>query len=152
VFELETTPGNLLTYATSYIFQMIVAAAFALMRLLKTARLARQIDMDHGRFYFNGAISVIRRISVVDHDRPVRLANVLSQMWNGDGYFAAAADDGALHLRLRTRMSMSHVYDSVWRWRQTKTKKTDTAGRLTRDNKKERKTSKIRAEKDTYRC
>lgn len=101
---------------------MIVAAAFALMRLLKSS-LSRQIDMDQGRFFFNGAISVIRRISVVDNDRPVRLANVLSQMWNGSNYFPTTAD-GSLHLKLRTRMSMSHVYDSVWRWRQSKTQKT----------------------------
>ncbi|KAF5015556.1 hypothetical protein F66182_13070 [Fusarium sp. NRRL 66182] len=90
---------------------MIVSAAFALMKLLKSS-FARQIDIDHGKFLFNGAISSIRRISVVDNDRPVRLANVISQMWN-----AGSSGDDALHLGIRSRMSMSHVYDTVWRWR-----------------------------------
>lgn len=90
---------------------MIVSAAFALMKLLKSS-FARQIDIDHGKFLFNGAISSIRRISVVDNDRPVRLANIISQMWN-----AGSSGDDALHLGIRSRMSMSHVYDTVWRWR-----------------------------------
>lgn len=111
VLELETSPGNLLIHATNYILQMIVSAAFALMKLLKSS-FARQIDIDHGKFLFNGAISSIRRISVVDNDRPVRLANVISQMWN-----AGSSGDDALHLGIRSRMSMSHVYDTVWRWR-----------------------------------
>lgn len=111
VLELETSPGNLLIHATNYILQMIVSAAFALMKLLKSS-FARQIDIDHGKFLFNGAISCIRRISVVDNDRPVRLANIISQMWN-----AGSSGDDALHLGIRSRMSMSHVYDTVWRWR-----------------------------------
>lgn len=111
VLELETSPGNLLIHATNYILQMIVSAAFALMKLLKSS-FARQIDINHGKFLFNGAISSIRRISVVDNDRPVRLANIISQMWN-----AGTSGDDALHLGIRSRMSMSHVYDTVWRWR-----------------------------------
>lgn len=111
VLELETSPGNLLIHATNYILQMIVSAAFALMKLLKSP-FAQRIDIGHGRFLFNGAISSIRRISVVDNDRPVRLANVISQMWN-----AGNMGDDALHLGIRSRMSMSHVYDTVWRWR-----------------------------------
>ncbi|KAL1987762.1 hypothetical protein VTN96DRAFT_2602 [Rasamsonia emersonii] len=116
VLELETSPGNLLAHATNYILQMIVSAAFALMKLLKSS-FSRQIDFDHGKFLFNGAISSIRRISVVDNDRPVRLANVISQMWNA-GWSGSASGDDALQLKIRSRMSMSHVYDTVWRWRQ----------------------------------
>ncbi|OXV11863.1 hypothetical protein Egran_00376 [Elaphomyces granulatus] len=116
VLELETSPGNLLSYVTNYILQMLVSAAFALMKLLKSS-FSCQIDLEHGRFLFNGTISAIRRISVVDNDRPVRLANVLSQMWNASCSNSATGDD-ALQLKVRCRMSMSHVYDTVWRWRQ----------------------------------
>lgn len=116
VLELETSPGNLLSFVTNYILQMLVSAAFALMKLLKSP-FSRQIDLEHGRFLFNGTISAIRRISVVDNDRPVRLANVLSQMWNA-GCSNSATGDDALQLKVRCRMSMSHVYDTVWCWRQ----------------------------------
>lgn len=125
VLELETSPGNLLAHATNYILQMIVSAAFALMKLLKSP-FSRQIDMDHGKFLFNGAISSIRRISVVDNDRPVRLANVISQMWNSGS--STSLGDEALQLGIRSRMSMSHVYDTVWRWRRRFKPKTSEEG------------------------
>ena len=52
----------------------------------------------------------------MDHDRPIRLADILAQMWNATGP-EPAGEDG-LQLKVRCRMSMSHVYDTVWRWRQ----------------------------------
>lgn len=116
VLDLETSPGELLGHATNYILQMIVSAAFALMKMLKSS-FNRYIDFEHGKLLFNGAISAIRRISVMDHDRPVRLADILGQMWNANGTEIDPGED-ALHLKVRCRMSMSHVYDTVWRWRQ----------------------------------
>ncbi|KAF9888417.1 hypothetical protein FE257_008695 [Aspergillus nanangensis] len=114
VLDLETSPGELIGHATNYILQMIVSAAFALMKLLKSD-FSRHIDFEHGKLLFNGAISAIRRISVMDHDRPVRLADILAQMWNAG---APEAGEDSLLLKVRCRMSMSHVYDTVWRWRQ----------------------------------
>ncbi|CAL5866522.1 uncharacterized protein PFLUO_LOCUS731 [Penicillium psychrofluorescens] len=116
VLDLETSPGELIGHSTNYILQMIVSAAFALMKLLKSS-FSRHIDFNHGKLLFNGAISAIRRISVMDHDRPVRLADILAQMWNSAGPELPAEGDG-LQLKVRCRMSMSHVYDTVWRWRQ----------------------------------
>ncbi|KAJ5894996.1 hypothetical protein N7495_006687 [Penicillium taxi] len=115
VLDLETAPGELISHSTNYILQMIVSAAFALMKLLKSS-FSRHIDFNHGKLLFNGAISAIRRISVMDHDRPIRLADILAQMWNATG--PELADDDTLQLKVRCRMSMSHVYDTVWRWRQ----------------------------------
>ncbi|EAW09222.1 transcription factor domain-containing protein [Aspergillus clavatus NRRL 1] len=116
VLDLETSPGELIGHATNYILQMIVSAAFALMKLLKSD-FSRHIDFDHGKLLFNGAISAIRRISVMDHDRPVRLADILAQMWNANDAEHSPGED-ILQLKVRCRMSMSHVYDTVWRWRQ----------------------------------
>lgn len=116
VLDLETSPGELLGHATNYILQMIVSAAFALMKLLKSC-FSRNIDFEHGKLLFNGAISAIRRISVMDHDRPVRLADILAQMWNAGNSESSSRED-TLQLKVRCRMSMSHVYDNVWHWRQ----------------------------------
>ena len=115
VLDLETSPGELIGHSTNYILQMIVSAAFALMKLLKSS-FSRHLDFNHGKLLFNGAISAIRRISVMDHDRPIRLADILAQMWNATSLEPAEQD--ALQLKVRCRMSMSHVYDTVWRWRQ----------------------------------
>ncbi|KAJ5202131.1 transcriptional regulator family: Fungal Specific TF [Penicillium cinerascens] len=115
VLDLETSPGELIGHSTNYILQMIVSAAFALMKLLKSS-FSQNIDFNHGKLLFNGAISAIRRISVMDHDRPIRLADILAQMWNATG--PEPAEEDGLQLKVRCRMSMSHVYDTVWRWRQ----------------------------------
>ncbi|KAJ5156362.1 hypothetical protein N7492_009165 [Penicillium capsulatum] len=115
VLDLETSPGELIGHSTNYILQMIVSAAFALMKLLKSS-FSRNIDFNHGKLLFNGAISAIRRISVMDHDRPIRLADILAQMWNANE--AEVIENDGLQLKVRCRMSMSHVYDTVWRWRQ----------------------------------
>lgn len=115
VLDLETSPGELIGHSTNYILQMIVSAAFALMKILKS-NFSRHIDFNHGKLLFNGAISAIRRISVMDHDRPIRLADILAQMWNATG--PESAEEDGLQLKVRCRMSMSHVYDTVWRWRQ----------------------------------
>lgn len=115
VLDLETSPGELIGHSTNYILQMIVSAAFALMKLLRSG-FNRNIDFNHGKLLFNGAISAIRRISVMDHDRPIRLADILAQMWNATSPEPTEEDN--LQLKIRCRMSMSHVYDTVWRWRQ----------------------------------
>lgn len=52
----------------------------------------------------------------MDHDRPIRLADILAQMWNASG--PDPPEEDVLQLKVRCRMSMSHVYDTVWRWRQ----------------------------------
>lgn len=114
VLDLETSPGELIGHATNYILQMIISAAFALMKLLKSD-FRRHIDFEHGKLLFNGAISALRRISVMDHDRPVRLADILAQMWNAGA--PEDSGDDTLLIKVRCRMSMSHVYDTVWRWR-----------------------------------
>ncbi|KAL2866019.1 transcription factor domain-containing protein [Aspergillus lucknowensis] len=114
VLDLETSPGEPIGHATNYILQMIISAAFALMKLLKSD-FQRHIDFEHGKLLFNGAISALRRISVMDHDRPVRLADILAQMWNAGA--PEGPGDDTLLLKVRCRMSMSHVYDTVWRWR-----------------------------------
>ncbi|KAE8167824.1 hypothetical protein BDV40DRAFT_252778 [Aspergillus tamarii] len=115
VLDLETSPGQLISYATNYILQMIISAAFGLMKLLKST-FRHHIDFEYGKILFNGAISALRRISVMDHDRPVRLADVLAQMWNA-GDAEQSTENDSLQLKVRCRMSMSHVYDTVWRWR-----------------------------------
>ncbi|KAL4880919.1 hypothetical protein BJY04DRAFT_190374 [Aspergillus karnatakaensis] len=104
-------------HATNYILQMIVSAAFALLKILKSP-FRHQIDFDYGKLLFNGSISALRRTSIMKKDRPARLADVLAQMWNADGTPGqTSVDSDSLQLKIRCRMSMSHVFDTVWRWR-----------------------------------
>jgi hypothetical protein len=125
-FSLES---QVLAYASNYILQMTVAAGFTLLKLLNSF-FSSFIDVQEGRQLFARTIQVIRTISVQTNDLPSRLAEVLSQMWRGTSVGTAnvgandaapgiSSDiDGSLQLKVRCRMSMSLVFDSVWRWRE----------------------------------
>ncbi|KAI9712983.1 MAG: hypothetical protein M1812_006731 [Candelaria pacifica] len=122
--NLETPgTGGVLTYASNYILQMVVAAGFTLLKLLNSF-FAGLIDRDYGRALFNKTIWAIRAISVRGNDLPSRLAEVLAQLWKGGGAGTKGTGigngdvDGTLQLKVRCRMSMSLVFDSVWRWRE----------------------------------
>ena len=122
-FNLGATSGNYLIYSTNYILQTVIAACFTLLKILNSS-LAQNIDIVYGRNLFNRTIRAIRSISVLANDLPMRLAEVLVQLWKGwgAGLRTTNHDDGvhdtSLQLKVRCRMSMSLVYDTVWRWRE----------------------------------
>lgn len=127
---LDPHAGNdLLRYATNYIQQMLVAASFALLKLVRSF-FVKSIDFERGRLLFHRTITAIRSTSVVQNDLNWRLAELMVQMWNGarntikkdpPGYNdddTVQDVDDSLQLRVRCRHSMSLVYDSIWHWRE----------------------------------
>lgn len=124
--NLETTVGPVLAYSPNYIYQMTLAAGFILLKLCKSF-FAVHIDMEYTKSLFNRTIWALRSMSVTSNDLPERLAEVLAQMWRTGGapvspHVASSSVspemDDTLQLKVRCRMSMSLVYDSVWRWRE----------------------------------
>ncbi|KAJ0122725.1 c6 zinc finger domain-containing protein [Diaporthe amygdali] len=119
--------SELLRYATNYIQQMLVAAGFALLKLLRSF-FAKSVDYERGRILFHRTITAIRSTSVVQNDLNWRLAELMVQIWNGaraekrsksyhDEDSVHEIDD-SLQLQVRCRHSMSLVYDSIWHWRE----------------------------------
>ncbi|KAI4100628.1 MAG: hypothetical protein L6R37_005386 [Teloschistes peruensis] len=123
VFDLNKIDGGLVPHASNYILQMIVAAGFTLLKLLNSF-FADKIDSVRGRELFMKTIRAIRTISVATNDLPSRLAEVLAQLWKSggsgtrNGHVPSTSVDNSLQLKVRCRMSMSLVHDSVWRWRE----------------------------------
>lgn len=115
-----------LRYGTNYIFQMMLAAGFALMKLHSSFVQQVGLDADSGRSLFSKTIWALRSMSVQENDLAQRLAEVLAQVWKGSRAGAAqsgtdtpqAYPDNSMQLKVRCRMSVSLVYDSVWRWRE----------------------------------
>lgn len=116
----------LLRYASNYIQQMLVAAGFALLKLLRSF-FAKSIDFDRGRNLFHRTIQATRATSVVQNDLNWRLAELMVQIWNGarlEGSHQSYGDDSgtemddSLQLKVRCRHSMSLVFDSIWHWRE----------------------------------
>ena len=139
VFGMEKSPNvnqgrGILRFATGYILQMIVAACFTLLKLLSSF-FANEIDFEHGRGLFHDTIRAIRTMSITNNDLPWRLAELMVQIWNGARVEARRpvqnvgnsthresqqplVIDDSLQLKVRCRMSMSLVFDSIWRWRE----------------------------------
>ena len=140
VFELETPSADnlnagILRYTSNYILQMIYAACFALLKLLSSF-FSREIDFERGRQLFHRTIQAIRGMSIINNDLPWRLAELMVQMYNGarveqrsqmaqmsgngngNSHEARTIVDDSLQLKVRCRMSMSLVFDSIWRWRE----------------------------------
>ncbi|PYH92433.1 hypothetical protein BO71DRAFT_357272 [Aspergillus ellipticus CBS 707.79] len=121
--NLETEVGPVLSYTPYYMYQMMVAGGCTLLKLCKSF-FAAHIDMDYAKNLFNRTIWAIRGVSVSSNDLPERLAEVLAQMWrlNNVPTPKLTADGGevddSLMLKVRCRMSMSLLFDSVWRWRE----------------------------------
>ncbi|KAF4505441.1 hypothetical protein G6O67_007389 [Ophiocordyceps sinensis] len=120
---------TMLFYTTNYLQQMLIAAAFTLLKLMRSF-FCKTIDFDRGRNLFHQSIQAIRATSVVHDDLQWRLAELMAQMYNGarldhnrnhalnnDDDSAIQVDD-SLQLKVRCRHSMSLVFDSVWRWRE----------------------------------
>lgn len=118
--------GAFLLYATNYMQQMLVAAAFTLLKLMRSF-FSKTIDFQRGRNLFHRSIQAIRATSVVSNDLQWRLAELMVQMWNGARLDQKSYNheddspiqvDDSLQLKVRCRHSMSLVFDSVWRWRE----------------------------------
>lgn len=113
-------------FATNYMMQMLLAAGFTLLKLLNSF-FAVHVDVPAGRSLLLQTITTLRHISVERNDLPQRLAEVLAQLWQSSpqGRGNAAIFDGSgttprkdeLQLKVRCRMSMSLLFDSVWRWK-----------------------------------
>lgn len=144
VFELQAEEK--LVYVPYYIMQMALAAGFALLKLLNSDFAAR-LPFDQGKNYVLRTIDAMRKARVVPNDLVDRLAEVLAQLWKESSrgrslhsmsqspvvgnpnvsMFAnqnqrresAGMLEDPLGLIIRSRMSMSVVFDCVWRWRES---------------------------------
>lgn len=112
--------------ATVYLFQTMLAAGFGLLKLNYSFLGQHGLDTESAKVLFRKTIFALRGMSVAENDLAERLAEVLAQVWlsgrvraepNEDNIGIGDFDD-SLRLKVRCRMSMSLVYDAVWRWRQ----------------------------------
>lgn len=124
--EVSMTPGYpvglSLIYAPSYIFYMMLAAGFSLLKLMQTFLGQHDLDLQGASEVLTRTVWAIRSMSVSENDLAERLAEVLAQIWKSGEPAAREANgerhsDDSLVLKVRCRMSMSLVFDSVWRWR-----------------------------------
>lgn len=103
----------------------MVSASCTLLKILNSS-FAKHLDVAQGKSLFNSAVLALRTISIKNNDIPARLAEALGRMWRAAGsglsigtIGIANEQDDPLQLRIRCRMSVSHVFDCIWGWRGT---------------------------------
>lgn len=123
LLDVDLHSNSLLQYCPSDIFMGLIAASCALIKILNSSY-AVHFNAAHGKAIFNAALLAIRSSTLKSNDRSDRQAEALARMWR-------AAESGLprdrltneqidpLDLGIRSRMSVSHVYDCVWGWRRT---------------------------------
>lgn len=118
------THGLSLQYGTNYIFHMMLAAGFSLLKLMHNFLSEHEMDTQGASTLLRRTIWALRSMSVLDNDLAERLAEVLHQVWKSGRVRAEPSHnigeqsyDDSLQLKVKCRMSMSLVFDSVWRWR-----------------------------------
>lgn len=115
---VQTSEVDILNYCSNYIHQMILAAGFAVLRL-STSPLVEYLDAVSAKRLFNSSISAVKRICITNNDLPGRLAEVLAQLKARRNRLSRelTTDWNTIQLKVRSRLSMSISFDSLWEWR-----------------------------------
>lgn len=116
--EMDNQESGFFHYCPFFCYQVFVSAAFIILKVMMNGYFEKLLDIEAGKRLLDAAISSLRKMSVANNDLPGRLSDVI-------GFFCTLPDPrvisgdsvDALRLRVRNRLSMSIVYDSLWEWR-----------------------------------
>jgi hypothetical protein len=115
----ETSTGTLLEHCSSFIAQTIFSSTFALVKLLNSS-FAGNVDTERGKALFNGIILAARKMSVEKDDLASRVGTRVPLLWRSvsSGTPWSPSQPDPLILRVQFRMSVSHIYDCHWAFRE----------------------------------
>lgn len=118
VTYVQESSLDVVSYCPNYVCQMVFAAGFSVLRI-STSPIIEYIDALAARRLFNSSITAIRKISITNNDIPARIAEVLVQLKarRNRSSRELTIDWKSLQLKVRSRLSMSISFDSLWEWR-----------------------------------
>ncbi|OTB18147.1 hypothetical protein K445DRAFT_314962 [Daldinia sp. EC12] len=130
LIKLYTISYKLIEYLTSkdqsvgfaracpdFIHKTTLLAAISILKIQKS-ELVRHVNSASGEKAYFSAIYLCQRISLQSNDLGARGVIILGQMWTSKNMYRRP--DGrvdSLSTRIRSRLSMSVVFDSFWWWR-----------------------------------
>jgi hypothetical protein len=109
---------NIASYSPIYLSTSLSLASFTLLRMMKsrfTQTLEESIAED-GKYSLFVGIHILKQMSIANNDVCTKSAEMLSTMWTNQALFKTS-DYGILWtLRIRNRLSMSVVFDTILVW------------------------------------
>ncbi|KAI0849126.1 hypothetical protein F5Y00DRAFT_253060 [Daldinia vernicosa] len=100
-----------------FIYKTTILAAISILKIQKS-ELVRHVNSASGEKAYFSAIYLCQRASFQSNDLGARGVTILGQMWTSKNMYRQP--DGrvdSLSTRIRSRLSMSVVFDSFWWWR-----------------------------------
>ncbi|RAK79163.1 Zn(II)2Cys6 transcription factor [Aspergillus fijiensis CBS 313.89] len=113
--ELGQNMANLASAPMQMTYGLLLPAS-ALLRILKCSN-DTDLDIARGKKALFSAINMARHMSVDVHDTASKIAIVMNQLWNSSKVFRKADGTGFIALRIRSRLVLSPVIDTIWWWR-----------------------------------
>ncbi|KAJ6030173.1 hypothetical protein N7460_010439 [Penicillium canescens] len=105
-------------YCPFFCYQVFVCASLIILKIITNSYFQSLLDVDTGKKMLNSVISTLRKMSIANNDLPARLSDVISFFCSlPESETPSARPIDGLQLRVRNRLSMSIVYDSLWEWR-----------------------------------
>lgn len=115
--DLNNQENNFFNHSPFFLCQVFVCASFTVLKILNS-QYQSLLNCDAGNQLLNAAISTLRKMSIANNDLPARLSDVIGFLCSLPRHPAVGEQTAdCLRLRVRNRLSMSVVYDSLWEWR-----------------------------------
>lgn len=114
----ETKKSEISESCPVFIERTVTLAAFSILKICRS-NLANHFKPEMSENAYFGAILFSRRASLQNDDLGARGVALMSQLWTSKHIFQHA--DGSMHslgTRIRSRLSMSVVFDCFWWWRE----------------------------------
>ena len=109
--------GLKLSAAPLFFVAIANMASVTLLRLLKSS-VAQYLEVEYAKDTLFLGINIVRRLSLEKDDAAAKMVTVLSQLWNSDKAFRRPDSSEHTALRIRTRLAMSPVFDTIWWYRE----------------------------------
>ena len=103
---------------SAYFHRSMLLAAFTLLKIVRSP-IASYLDVRSGEKCYFSTIVHLRKSTLENDDLHARGAMILTQLWTSDKIFKTATGEAnSLSLRIRSRLTMSIVFDCFWWWRE----------------------------------
>lgn len=95
----------------------LLMASTALLRILKSSAVSQGLEVGRARNCLFNAINLAKEMSIDPADLPAKTVTILNAVWNSNKAFRKADGSEYIALRIRGRLSLSPIIDTVWWWR-----------------------------------
>ncbi|KAJ5698831.1 hypothetical protein N7462_000836 [Penicillium macrosclerotiorum] len=95
----------------------LLLASTSLLRILKSNAASQGLETERARTSFFTAINLAKLMSIDSADMAAKTVIVLNSLWNSSKAFRKADGTEYSVLRIRSRLVLSPILDTVWWWR-----------------------------------